>query len=219
MAVNDDALLVFLLLPFEISTEADAGTCKRLSAEAPANSKDPPAFSMAVRVSAVSETCFPEDDALGAAAKAAVVVDLVSVLVVVAVGADTTNHFTAPPNRAASMEVISPIPPGGEMTTTSTFTLVGDDDVEVASRDTRGSRSCDGDSGGGRSERDAIAFAVLIVVVDGTVKAKTELLLLLLLLGKTIAMKRNIVQVAVAVLIEDVIVVAGLGFIAAERGL
>jgi len=34
-------------------------------------------------------------------------------------GEDTTNHLTDPPRRAASTEAISPIPPGGEITTTS----------------------------------------------------------------------------------------------------
>mmetsp|Transcript_7951 Transcript_7951/g.11893 ORF Transcript_7951/g.11893 Transcript_7951/m.11893 type:complete len:109 (-) Transcript_7951:2-328(-) len=34
-------------------------------------------------------------------------------------GAETTNHLTEPPRRAASTEAISPIPPGGEITTTS----------------------------------------------------------------------------------------------------
>jgi hypothetical protein len=34
-------------------------------------------------------------------------------------GAETTNQRTEPPRRAASTEAISPIPPGGDITTTS----------------------------------------------------------------------------------------------------
>lgn len=96
-----------------------------------------------------------------------------------------------------------------------------EEDDDVASSDTRGTSriSCDDDSDGGRSDREAApTFADWIIfVVDGTVvKAKT----VLLLLAKTMEMKRNTIQVIlVAVLIEDVIVVVGIIiFIAAERG-
>ena len=118
MAVN--ALLSTVLpLPL-LSTEA--GVARRLSADAPANSNDPPAISMAASVSAVSATCLAE--------YAAAAEDLEDEEVVVEVeGAETTNHLTDPPRRAASMEVISPIPPGGEMTTTSAAAVEEDDDV------------------------------------------------------------------------------------------
>jgi len=46
-------------------------------------------------------------------------VSAVRAMLGVLLAADTTNHLTEPPRRAVSMEVISPIPPGGEMTTTS----------------------------------------------------------------------------------------------------
>jgi hypothetical protein len=50
-------------------------------------------------------------------------------------GADTTNHLTAPPRRAASTDAISPIPPGGEITTTSgdevSATVTSDDAAGV----------------------------------------------------------------------------------------
>ena len=40
--------------------------------------------------------------------------------------AETTNHRTDPPRRAASMDAISPMPPGGEMTTISDDEFEGD---------------------------------------------------------------------------------------------
>jgi len=51
-------------------------------------------------------------------------------------GAETTNHLTLPPSRAADIDVISPIPPGGDMTTTFFLLLfdevVADNDDEEA---------------------------------------------------------------------------------------
>jgi hypothetical protein len=73
---------------------------KRLSASEPANSMDPPACSIAAKVSEVRASV---DDAADPDGE----------------GADTTNHLTDPPRRAASTDAISPRPPGGEITTTS----------------------------------------------------------------------------------------------------
>mmetsp|Transcript_239 Transcript_239/g.521 ORF Transcript_239/g.521 Transcript_239/m.521 type:complete len:434 (-) Transcript_239:40-1341(-) len=80
------------------STPSPLPFTRRASAEAPANSMEPPARSMAESVSAVSATSAAPPPAPGA---------------------DTTNHRTDPPRRADSTEAISPMPPGGEMTTRS----------------------------------------------------------------------------------------------------
>lgn len=48
---------------------------------------------------------------------------------------ETTNHLTLPPSRAADIDAISPIPPGGDMTTTF-FSLLFD--KVVAANEVRG---------------------------------------------------------------------------------
>mmetsp|Transcript_17009 Transcript_17009/g.27627 ORF Transcript_17009/g.27627 Transcript_17009/m.27627 type:complete len:216 (-) Transcript_17009:192-839(-) len=95
MAESTLSLLLVLVIELEPSSLLSGGA-RRLLAVAPASSIDPPAFSMAARVSAVSAMGEEVDD-----------------------GAEMTNHLTEPPRRAASMEAISPMPPGGEITTTS----------------------------------------------------------------------------------------------------
>jgi hypothetical protein len=87
---------------------------------APANSMDPPDFTIASRVSDARDTTGvdaadiaseEEEDRRGG-------------------GGETTNHRTLPPSLADSIAVISPIPPGGEMTVivAASLPFLDDDD-------------------------------------------------------------------------------------------
>ena len=91
--------------PVQLSTPPSAepgapSVPTRESAVAPASSNVPPAEAMASTVALDSLTSVPAPPA-------------------VAEGRETTNHRTDAPSLADSTEAISPMPPGGEMTTTS----------------------------------------------------------------------------------------------------
>mmetsp|Transcript_1144 Transcript_1144/g.2717 ORF Transcript_1144/g.2717 Transcript_1144/m.2717 type:complete len:366 (-) Transcript_1144:205-1302(-) len=94
----DDPAVQLSMLP-----SADPGAPSvpmRESAAAPASSNEPPPEDIASTVALESLTAFPP---------------------AVVEGRETTNHRTEAPSLADSTEAISPMPPGGEMTTTSGF--------------------------------------------------------------------------------------------------